>query len=154
MTSGSATVTTPKRFQREAKRMASCKELARMPPTGARPASVRKRMGMDADQERADTSEWTAKEHAALRGHISIARLLAARTVPRASDPNLTNRSRLLLPPCLPLLLHRLLHPPPHTLPYPQTLSLTDRKSNGTVKSTSPSRAPQTVKTFGHRRRL
>ena len=47
MISGSATVTMPKRFQREANRMASCKELARMSPTGERPASVRKRMGMD-----------------------------------------------------------------------------------------------------------
>ncbi len=47
MTKGSAAETTPRRFHRDANRIASCKLLALISPVGLLPASVRKRMGMD-----------------------------------------------------------------------------------------------------------
>lgn len=114
-------------------------------------AMVQLLISFGADLERLDTSGWTAKEHAALRGHISIARLLAARTVPRASDPTLTNPEHTP-PTSLPASSASSTTPStaPST-PLSTSLSLTDRRSNGTANSTSPSRAPQTVKTFGHR---
>jgi hypothetical protein len=46
-TSGSADVTTPSRFQRDANRIASCRLLARISPTGCVPESVRNRTGID-----------------------------------------------------------------------------------------------------------
>ena len=78
-----------------------------------------------ADLLRRDYSGWTAKEHAALRGHMGIARILAERTpalapddIPRAPSP-------------------------------PSSTSLLDRKSRTT--SSSSLRMPVPVKTFGHR---
>ena len=108
-----------------------------------------------ADLERADASGWTAKEHAALRGHISIARLLAARTTHPASDPNLTH-SEPTPPTSLPTsssssTATSTASSTPLSTPLSTNPSLTDRKSSGTVNSTSPSRVPQSVKTFGHR---
>ena len=74
------------------------------------------------DVERADTSGWTAKEHAALRGHMDVARALAEVTVsPRSSSPD---------------------SPAAH----PQFSS--DRKSNGV---TNGNRNIDPVKTYGHR---
>ncbi|OAX80218.1 hypothetical protein ACJ72_05451 [Emergomyces africanus] len=79
-----------------------------------------------ADLERPDSSGWTPKEHAALRGHMAIARLLAAATpqieVLSDSDSS-TPHARSLSPPT--------------------QASLADRKST--------SRAAEPIKTFGHR---
>lgn len=118
-------------------------------------AMVQLLISFGADLERLDTSGWTAKEHAALRGHISIARLLAARTVPRASDPALTN-SEPTHPTSLPnsstsSTTASSTSSTPLSTPLSTNPSLTDRRSNGTANGTSPSRGPQTVKTFGHR---
>lgn len=79
----------------------------------------------EADLEDLDTSGWTAKEHAALRGHMEIAKLLAGKTaIPSQS----VQRSSLKA-----------------SVSPPQSLSLADRKSNGALRTTEP------VKTFGHR---
>ena len=114
-------------------------------------AMVQLLISSGADLERVDTSGWTAKEHAALRGHISIARLLAARTVPQASDPTLVN-SEPTPPTSLPnsSASSTTASTAPST-PLSTNPSLTDRRSNGTANGTSPSWVPQTVKTFGHR---
>ncbi|EGE81684.2 glycerophosphocholine phosphodiesterase Gde1, variant [Blastomyces dermatitidis ATCC 18188] len=79
-----------------------------------------------ADLERPDSSGWTAKEHAALRGHMDIARLLAQATPPveiSSDSDSSTPRARSLSPPT--------------------PASLADRKSTG--------RAAEPIKTFGHR---
>ncbi|QSS53577.1 glycerophosphodiesterase [Histoplasma capsulatum var. duboisii H88] len=79
-----------------------------------------------ADLERPDSSGWTAKEHAVLRGHMAIARRLAEATPPieisSDSDPST---------------------PPARSLSPPTQASLADRKS--AARTTEP------VKTFGHR---
>lgn len=46
-TSASACETIPSRFHRDANRIASCRLLARISPTGDAPASVKKRTGME-----------------------------------------------------------------------------------------------------------
>ena len=80
-----------------------------------------------ADPERCDSSGWTAREHAALRGHIDIARALAVIASPSesSSTAGTSDTSYSASPP-------------------PQS-SLADRKSN-----TRTAEHP-TVKTFGHR---
>ncbi|KKZ63967.1 hypothetical protein EMCG_01721 [[Emmonsia] crescens] len=79
-----------------------------------------------ADLERADSSGWTAKEHAALRGHMAIARRLAEATPPiEASSDSDTST------------------PQARSLSPPTQASLADRKSTG--------RATEPIKTFGHR---
>lgn len=89
-----------------------------------------------ADLERADSSGWTAKEHAALRGHLEIARRLAQETPePDYSEPE----------PSIPV---------PDvssssSSPTPQN-SLNERRSN-TPSGNTGFRAPEPVKTFGHR---
>ena len=85
-----------------------------------------------ADISRLDTSGWTAKEHAALRGHISIARILAAKT----TGPHMSDVSSLT---------------PEANAPTASNHSLADRRSNGAANGTSPARGPEPVKTFGHR---
>ncbi|KAK2792751.1 Glycerophosphocholine phosphodiesterase [Onygenales sp. PD_12] len=79
-----------------------------------------------ADLERFDSSGWTAKEHAALRGHIDIARRLAEAT----PAPDVCSDSDAPTPP------------PLSTSPSAQA-SLAERKSNA--------RAAEPIKTFGHR---
>ena len=114
-------------------------------------AMVQLLISFGADLERLDTSGWTAKEHAALRGHISIARLLAARTVPQASDPTSMNSEPT---PSTSLPTSSASSTTASTASYTPLStnpSLTDRRSNGTANGTSPSWVPQTVKTFGHR---
>lgn len=83
-----------------------------------------------ADLERPDLSGWTSKEHASLRGHMDIAKKLAAFT----TAPDTSNSEPSTVASSSP----------------PSSLSLTDRKSgasnvNGPIKTTEP------VKTFGHR---
>lgn len=80
-----------------------------------------------ADLTRCDTSGWTCMEHAALRGHMDIARRLSEMTPPKLS--NLVARLKAAQPP---------------------SSSIAERKSNGSsmnghTKTTEP------VKTFGHR---
>lgn len=80
-----------------------------------------------ADTTRIDSSGWTAREHAALRGHMDIARLLAVDTV---EDE----------PPSRPV---ETLQPTPSEMS-----SIDERRSNG---ASSVSRSPEAVKSFGHR---
>lgn len=84
-----------------------------------------------ADPERCDSSGWTAREHAALRGHMEIARSLAVVTSPSDSSSNAgtsdTSISQSL------------------SASPPAQSSLAERKSN-TRSAEHP-----TVKTFGHR---
>lgn len=86
-----------------------------------------------ADLERCDSSGWTAKEHAALRGHLDIARRLAEVT----PAPELTEAE-----PSIPV---------PTSSSPPQS-SLIERKSNGSsTGGSSGSRTPEPIKSFGHR---
>lgn len=86
------------------------------------------------DLERFDTDGWTAKEHAALRGHMDIALALADVT----SSPTSSNtRSPRLAP----------------TIATTPNKSLADRKSNGngTTNCNGQLRNIEPVKTYGHR---
>ncbi|KAK8193210.1 glycerophosphodiester phosphodiesterase GDE1 [Phyllosticta capitalensis] len=79
-----------------------------------------------AELEKPDLSGWTAKEHAALRGHLDIANALAAVTPPPASSKQ----------------------PDPTVRPEsPPNSSIEERRSNGASKE----RISEPVKTFGHR---
>lgn len=90
-----------------------------------------------ADLKRADSSGWTAKEHAALRGHLDIARRLAQETPePELSEPE----------PPIPV---PTLSSSPSSTP-PQQSSLNDKRSD-TPSGSSGFRTPEPVKTFGHR---
>lgn len=81
-----------------------------------------------AEVDRLDSSGWSAKEHAALRGHMKIAQALAAIT----SSPATASPSSEL--------------PPTAT----GGSSIEERRSNGLNKSTEVVRT-EPVKTFGHR---
>jgi glycerophosphodiester phosphodiesterase len=83
-----------------------------------------------ADLYRQDSSGWNAKEHASLRGHISIAMRLAEVTAQTDADSD-TSTSASTSPP--------------------SSTSLTDRKSNGYAISNGTSKITDPVKTFGHR---
>ncbi|EER24982.1 glycerophosphodiester phosphodiesterase, putative [Coccidioides posadasii C735 delta SOWgp] len=83
-----------------------------------------------ADLERPDSSGWTAKEHAALRGHISIAKLLAEAT----STTECCSESDVSVPTTL-------------SSSPPLQSSLADRKSN----TNGNGRPAEAIKTFGHR---
>ena len=75
------------------------------------------------DVDRPDTSGWTAKEHAALRGHMDVANALADLTAsPVSSDPE-----------------------------SPLSTSITDRKMNGIASGNGSSKSVEPVKTYGHR---
>lgn len=86
------------------------------------------------DLERFDTDGWTAKEHAALRGHMDIALALADVT---ASPTSFDTRSPRLTP----------------TIATTPNKSLADRKSNGngTTNCNGQLRNFEPVKTYGHR---
>lgn len=88
-----------------------------------------------ADLEKPDSSGWTAKEHAALRGHLKIARLLAEVTPP----PEFPETEVSI--------------PVPSNSNSPPSSSLAERKSNNSnPNSGSPGlRAVEPLKTFGHR---
>ncbi|KAF5022378.1 hypothetical protein F66182_5579 [Fusarium sp. NRRL 66182] len=79
-----------------------------------------------ADITRLDSSGWTAREHAALRGHMDIARLLETNTEEE--------------PPSRPV---ETLQPTPSDMS-----SIDERRSNGT---TNTSRSNDAIKSFGHR---
>ncbi|OQO09487.1 hypothetical protein B0A48_04888 [Cryoendolithus antarcticus] len=80
-----------------------------------------------------DISGWSPKEHAALRGHLDIAKRLAALTPPPKLHDVAESLSRPASPP-------------------PNATSLGDRRSNGTTKEINgSSRVPEPLKEFGHR---
>lgn len=84
-----------------------------------------------ADVEKLDTSGWTVKEHATLRGHMDIWRYLARlATAPIVCDSD---------------------SPASDISSGSRNHSFVDRKPNGTINETSISRTSQDVKTFGHR---
>ena len=77
-----------------------------------------------------DTSGWSAKEHAVLRGHLALARLIA-QSPPESPASQAEN---------------------PVEAPTSATSSsLADRKSNGVNNTNGTSRTSEPVKTFGHR---
>lgn len=83
-----------------------------------------------ADANRVDESGWTAKEHAALRGHMDIAnRLERETTTSPSSESNYSGTTDASSPP--------------------EIRSLIERKSQ--VAEGNGARVQQTVKTFGHR---
>ncbi len=89
-----------------------------------------------ADASKVDSSGWTAKEHAALRAHWPIARLLLERSpveiFPTAAGPGNGGPRRDTTPP--------------------ETTSLGDRRSNGAASRAAESQPqPQPVRTYGHR---
>ena len=81
-----------------------------------------------ADLNRCDTSGWTCAEHAALRGHLKIARRLAQLVPPRLSNPEFTSKATA------------------HS-----SSSIAERKSNGSGTINGVVRSTEPVKTFGHR---
>ena len=86
-----------------------------------------------ADLERLDSSGWTAKEHAALRGHLHIARLLARNTLQpdHSNSPSSASSVSSSSPPTV--------------------FSMSERKSNGVGNNNGAVRTTEPVKTFGHR---
>ncbi|TKA69425.1 hypothetical protein B0A49_04766 [Cryomyces minteri] len=86
-----------------------------------------------ADLERVDLSGWTAKEHAALRGHLEITKLLADHTPEPGSPSSEPSASSSGSPPT--------------------SSSLEERRSNGLTKEyvNGSVRTAEPVKTFGHR---
>ncbi|KAG6087213.1 hypothetical protein E4U15_008195 [Claviceps sp. LM218 group G6] len=82
-----------------------------------------------ADVSKPDASGWTAKEHAALRGHMAIARFLAAHT----NESEAASRVSESLQPSI----------------SPEISSIDGRRSN--VANGNVPRSPEPVKTFGHR---
>lgn len=85
-----------------------------------------------ADLERLDASGWTAKEHAALRGHIRIANALAEVTsLPLTSDFHSSAPASLST--------------------TPSAMSFAERKSNGAANGNGIPNPTEAIKTFGHR---
>ncbi|UNI20271.1 Glycerophosphodiester phosphodiesterase [Purpureocillium takamizusanense] len=84
-----------------------------------------------ADVSRPDASGWTAKEHAALRGHMDIARLLAAHT----DEDEAASRVAAGM------------QQPGNS---PENSSIDERRSNGANANSGP-RPAEPVKSFGHR---
>ncbi|KAI9828136.1 MAG: Glycerophosphocholine phosphodiesterase [Thelocarpon impressellum] len=82
-----------------------------------------------AELGKSDLSGWTAKEHAALRGHINIARRLAAITPPETSGSDASVAA----------------------VPLPTPSSIEDRKSQSSASGNGTVRTLEPVKTFGHR---
>ncbi|KAF2003316.1 GDPD-domain-containing protein [Amniculicola lignicola CBS 123094] len=85
-----------------------------------------------ADVEHFDNSGWTAKEHAALRGHMDVAEKLNSIPPRPKSITHSASNIRSISPP--------------------QTSSLDERRSKNLLKENSTyKRPPEPVKTFGHR---
>lgn len=86
-----------------------------------------------ADLQRMDLSGWTAKEHAALRGHMRIAkRLDEVITAPEISDSESSSATEPASPPL-------------------SSSFIADRTSNGFTNGNGAVRVTEPVKTFGHR---
>ncbi|RDA88495.1 hypothetical protein CP532_6677 [Ophiocordyceps camponoti-leonardi (nom. inval.)] len=84
-----------------------------------------------ADVSKPDASGWTAKEHAALRGHMDIARLLAVHTNDEDAVSRVAARLRASTPP--------------------ENSSIDERRSAGATQNGGPPRPAEPVKSFGHR---
>ncbi|RDA89044.1 hypothetical protein CP533_2362 [Ophiocordyceps camponoti-saundersi (nom. inval.)] len=84
-----------------------------------------------ADVSKPDASGWTAKEHAALRGHMDIARLLAVHT----NDEDAVSRVAARL----------------RASPPPENSSIDERRSAGATQNGGAPRPAEPVKSFGHR---
>ncbi|GAB7346913.1 hypothetical protein MBLNU459_g1984t2 [Dothideomycetes sp. NU459] len=85
-----------------------------------------------AEVNKTDNSGWRPIEHAALRGHMDVTEKLADVAPPRLEVPSPQLR--------------------PQTAGSPTgTSSIEDRRSNGATKENGFQRAPEPVKTFGHR---
>ena len=80
------------------------------------------------DLAKSDFSGWTCTEHATLRGHLDISRILVKMLPPIPYNPDLIKKSS-----------------------SPSTTSLADRKSNALANGTGILRTTEPVKTFGHR---
>lgn len=93
-----------------------------------------------ADVDRFDSSGWTAKEHAALRGHLEIARCLAE----VSPGPPATQPEQVVPAPSY--------SPSPSSSPPAQS-SLADRRSNAPAPTSGGPgpRNAELIKTFGHR---
>ncbi|PWY84903.1 GDPD-domain-containing protein [Aspergillus heteromorphus CBS 117.55] len=89
-----------------------------------------------ANVERLDSSGWTAKEHAALRGHLDIARCLAKVT----PEPEIAEAEPVIPVPT-----------PLAEPPSPPLSSLAERRSNVNPGASSTLRNSEPIKTFGHR---
>ncbi|KAI9376369.1 GDPD-domain-containing protein [Aspergillus egyptiacus] len=90
-----------------------------------------------AELERVDSSGWTAKEHAALRGHLDVARRLAEVT----PTPEISESEPVLTVPSAG-------SPPPSQSPS----SVLEKRSNGgSSNASSLPRSSDPVKSFGHR---
>ena len=87
-----------------------------------------------ADVSKPDASGWTAKEHAALRGHMNIARFLAKHTNEDEAAARVAAG----------------MQPPPNPPNPTENSSIDGRRSNGT-NGTGTSRPAEPVKSFGHR---
>lgn len=87
-----------------------------------------------ADPTKPDLSGWIPQEHAALRGHLGIAKFLSQFSPPPSLQPS------------------PVLHAQEATVQL-QAASLTDRRSNGVSKesSTNGTKSQEPVKEFGHR---
>lgn len=83
----------------------------------------------NADVDRVDSSGWTPKEHAALRGHVDIAARLD--DLAPSTDQSSPATSASTSPPT--------------------STSLNDRRSNGLGAAVPPTKVTEPVKTFGHR---
>ena len=81
-----------------------------------------------ADLARCDTSGWTCTEHAALRGHMKIARRLSEMAPPKLSNLDASIKAA-----------------------QPPSSSIAERKSNGANNSNGQTKTTEPVKTFGHR---
>lgn len=88
-----------------------------------------------ADLQRCDNSGWTAKEHAALRGHMDIASRLAELAPTTSSQLVAPTENRIA----------RAGSPPQSSLDERRSKNLNRENANGVQKSSEP------VKTFGHR---
>lgn len=84
-----------------------------------------------ADVTRLDAYGWTAKEHAALRGHLKIAQALSTTTVSNGFHKNSSIQETVLS--------------------ASTNHSRADQKSNGTANGNTIVRGSEAVKTFGHR---
>ena len=96
----------------------------------------------EADLEKTDASGWTAKEHAALRGHIAIARRLAGTTTaPEGSDSESSTVDSSTPPSSVVN----------SSSPPSSNSSIADRISNLATSGNAAVRTTEPVKTFGHR---
>ena len=94
------------------------------------PAVAQMLVDAGAEIDKLDSSGWSAKEHAALRGHLPIARILLAHSRPGGVEATGLEEG-----------------PQAGTSPPDGSSSLGDRRSNGASRTAEP----QPVRTYGHR---